>query len=260
MGKTNQGKTDSKESKKYLKIDDFDHEDLAELEREIYRRSLFKTAKFLLQMHDVNMTTHGDTIEALEELEYRRKGCPKALIVLPRGSLKSSVASIAFPVWRLLRDPNKRILIDSATYDLSTQLVSAIAQHLESPRVVGLFGTFKSRGDWSSKSLTIAQRTKILATPSIAAGGVGSPKVGSHFDSIICDDLNTDKNSTTPELRQKVFDHYRMNFAILDPGGDMALVGTRYSADDCIGRVLSDEIGVGEDGKFLPDYLKSDSN
>jgi hypothetical protein len=131
--------------------------------------------------------------------------------------------------------------------------VSAISQHLESPKVTELFGTFKSRGDWSSKSLTIAQRSKILATPSIVAGGIGSPKVGSHFDVIICDDLNIDKNSTTPELRQKVYDHYRMNFAILDPDGDMALIGTRYSSDDCIGRVLSEEIGR----DMLPDYLRA---
>lgn len=226
---------------------------LKELEREIYKKSLYRTAKYLLGFSDVNINTHGDMVRALEELEFRTNGIANALIVMPRGSLKSSISSIAFPIWRLLRDPNKRILIDSATYDLSTQLLSAIANHLESPPVTSLFGTFKTKGDWSSKSLTIAQRTKILATPSLVAGGIGSPKVGSHFDIIICDDINTDKNSATPELRQKVYDHYRMNFAILDPGGDFALVGTRYSADDCIGRVLSEEIGH----DLLPPYLRS---
>ncbi len=234
-------------------LDPLGDDRLKELEREVYRSSLYRTSKYLLGMSDINWRTHGEMIESLEELEFRREGIANALIVMPRGSLKSSVGSIAFPIWRLIRNPNRRILIDSATYDLSTQLVSAIAQHLESEAITSLFGSFRSKGDWSSKSLTISQRTRILATPSVVAGGIGSPKVGSHFDSIIMDDLNTDKNSTTPELRQKVFDHYRMNFAILDPGGDAALIGTRYSADDCIGRVLSEEIGK----DFVPDYLKA---
>lgn len=228
-------------------------EDAKELLRQTYKRSLYHTAKFLLGMTDVNLKTHGKMIHELEDLEFRTKGASSALIIMPRGSLKSSIGSVAFPIWRLLRDPNKRILIDSATYDLSTQLVSAIAQHLESSNIVGLFGAFKTKDDWSSKSLTIDQRTKIFKESSVVASGVGSPKTGSHFDMIICDDLNNEKNSATPELREKVYKHYQMLYAILDPGGDMAVIATRYSSDDVPGRILENEIG---DDK-LPEFLRA---
>ena len=234
-------------------LDQFGDEHFKELEREIYRKSLYHTAKYLLGMSDINWRTHGQMIRDLEELEFREKGIANALIIMPRGSLKSSVGSTAFPIWRLLRDPNKRILIDSATYDLSTQLVSAIAQHFESPSVTNLFGVFRTKDDWSSKSITIAQRTKILKESSVVASGVGSPKTGSHFDTIICDDLNNEKNSANPELMEKVYKHYQMNFAILDPGGDMAVIATRYAALDVPGAILINEIGV----DLLPDYLKS---
>lgn len=222
-----------------------------EMARRVFKQSLFHTCKYLLDMVDVNWKTHGDMINGLESLEFGKT--KNALIVMPRGALKSSIGSIAFPIWRLLRNPNRRILIDSATYDLSTQLVSAIADYLESPAVTGLFGTFRTKDDWSSKSITIAQRTKILKESSVVASGVGSPKTGAHFDSIICDDLNNEKNTATPELAEKTFKHYQMNFAILDPGGDCAVIATRYSSSDICQRILDNEIG----DSYMPDYLKA---
>ncbi len=243
---------DSRKSVKQI-LDPLGAHEEKEMARRVFKESLFHTTKYLLGMNDVNWATHGDLFEALEELEFRRKGIANALIILPRGCLKSSIGSIAFPIWRLLRDPNKRILIDSATYDLSTQLVSAISEYLESTAVTSLFGTFKTKDDWSSKSITIAQRTKVLKESSIVASGVGSPKTGAHFDCIICDDLNNEKNSATPELMEKVVKHYQMNYAILDPGGDSCVIATRYAALDVPGHILSNELGH----DMLPDYLKS---
>ncbi len=234
-------------------LDSLGDADLAEAQRRIFKQSLYHTAKYLLGMRDITWNTHGGMISDLEELEFRRKGIANALIVMPRGSLKSSIGSTAFPIWRLLRDHNKRILIDSATYDLSTQIVSAISEHLESQALTALFGEFKTKDDWSSKSITIRQRTKILKESSVVASGVGSPKTGSHFDIIICDDLNNEKNSATPELMGKVVKHYQMNYAILDPGGDSCVIATRYAALDVPGHILTNEIGV----DLLPEYLKS---
>lgn len=233
-------------------LDKHGHEALLEVERNVYKRSLYHTCKYLLGMGEVNVKTHGKMIKALEALLYS-PDIKNALIVMPRGTFKSSIGAIGFPIWLLINDFNKRIMIDSATYDLSTQFVTAIAQYLESEDLTRLFGNFKTRDDWSGRSLTIAQRTKILKEPSVFASGVGSSRTGMHPDVIIMDDLNTDRNSTTQELRAKVYSHYQMNFAILEPGGIAALIGTRYSSDDTIGRVLDAEIGM----DVLPDYLKS---
>ncbi len=237
-------------------LDPLGHAELMETKRRAFKESLYLTCKYLLGMSDLNKRTHSEMVKALEELEFREKKIANALIIMPRGSLKSSVGSIGFPIWRLLRDPNKRILIDSATYDLSTQLVSAISEYLESPKVVALFGTFKTKDDWSSKSITIAQRTKVLKESSVVASGVGSPKTGAHYDTIIMDDLNNEKNSATPEQMEKVVRHYQMNYAILDPGGDAAVIATRYAALDVPGHILSNEIGV----ESLPAYLRADRN
>ena len=70
--------------------------------------------------------------------------------------------------------------------------------------------------------------------------------MGQHYDVIIGDDYNSDKNSANPEQRKKVVDHYRMNLSILEPEGIYVIVGTRYAADDVIGHILTNEVIHGD--------------
>lgn len=203
---------------------------------ETYRKSLFATCKHLLGYEDVNWYTHGDLIESLEN-EAENK-----LEVMPRGTFKSSICTVAFPIWSLLRNPNRRILIDSEVYTNSKNFLREIKGHLESPKLTELFGSFKG-SQWSEGEITIAQRTKVYKEASITCGGIETIKVGQHYDLIIEDDLNSQNNSQTVEGRQKVIRHHQMNTAILDPGGTLVVVGTRYAADDVIGFILDTEIG-----------------
>jgi hypothetical protein len=224
-----------------------------EIARRVFNQSLFHTCKYGLSYEDINVRAHGDLIDALEAMTFGTDNIDSVLGVMPRGSLKSSICSVGFPIWRLNRDFNERIMLDSSVFELSSAFVTEIARRLEDGILPRLFGNYKTREDWSSRSLTIAQRTKVYKEPSIFASGVGSPKVGFHPTLIVHDDMNSDKNSTTPELRLKVFEHYRMNYAILEPGGHSVVVGTRYAADDLIGKILENEIGE----SMLPDYLKA---
>jgi hypothetical protein len=200
-----------------------------------YKSSLFATAKHLLGYKDITKNTHLGMIHALES-QKRRK-----LIVMPRGTFKSSIACVAFPIWLLMRDPNERILIDSEVYSNSKNFLREIAAHLESPKLTKLFGPWKG-GTWNEGEITVSQRTKIYKEASITCGGIGTIKVGQHYSWIIMDDLNSNNNSQTSEGRKKVTDHYRMNTAILEPNGGIALIGTRYATDDCLGFVMENEI------------------
>ena len=42
-------------------------------------------------------------------------GLKRALIVLPRGWLKTTVCSVSYPMWRAVRDPNIRVLLTQNT-------------------------------------------------------------------------------------------------------------------------------------------------
>lgn len=202
---------------------------------ERYRKSLYLTAKRLLDYQDINWRTHGEVIEVLEGPSTRK------LICIPRGCFKSSIGCVAYPIWRLLNQPNLRVLIDSEIYENSKNFVREIRGKLEGGLIQSLFGEFRS-SQWAEGSITIAQRTRILKEASITASGISANKTGQHYDLIIMDDLNSAKNSETHEQRQKVLNHYRMNTSILEPHGTMIIIGTRYSSDDVIGWILENEV------------------
>jgi len=200
-----------------------------------YTKSLYVTAKHLLGYRDVNKQTHGRVISILES-ESKRK-----LICIPRGCLKSSLASVAFPIWLLMRNPNLRILIDSELYTNSKNFLREIKGHIESNALTELFGPFKSQ-TWNEGEIIIKQRTKVFKEASITAAGIGTTKVGQHYDVIIGDDYNSQNNTNTPENAKKVSDHYRYNISILEPDGLYVIIGTRYSELDLIGHILTSEV------------------
>lgn len=214
-------------------------------EATLYRQSLYNTAKYLLGYKEITWDTHGPMIEALESAKKRK------LIVTPRGAFKSSLGVVAYCIWTLIRDPNARILIDSELYTNSKNFLHEIKQHLESERLTKLFGTFKSKKRWNESEIVIAQRTKKLKEASITCGGVETTKVGQHYFLIVMDDLNSGSNSASPEARQKVIQHFRMNLAILEPEGELVVIGTRYATDDIIGWIIENEIGYSETAKGL---------
>lgn len=201
------------------------------------RESIFFLARELLGFRDVNERTHKSTIMALESKK------PKKLICMPRGSLKSSLACVAYPIWRLINNPNDRILIDSELYTNSKNFLRGIKQHLEGPLLSSVFGDFKG-GVWNESEIVIAQRNKIHLEASITIGGIGCSKVGQHFNCIIGDDYCSPTNTNTPENAQKVVDHYRYNTSILEPGGTYVIIGTRYAETDIIAHILANEIGL----------------
>lgn len=202
---------------------------------EFFRQSLYLTAKILLGYKDLTWNTHGAVISALEADTIRK------LIVMPRGTFKSSLVSVAYPIWLLLRDPNLRILIDSELYTNSKNFLREIKGHLENEKMTRLFGKFRST-TWNEGEVIISQRNRNLKEASITCSGIGAEKTGQHYDVILMDDMNSPSNSNTPEGCQKVVDHYKYAAAILDPGGVLVLVGTRYSASDLIENVLQNEI------------------
>lgn len=205
--------------------------------RSEFQRSLYLTCRFLMGYRDINWHTHGGAIEILEDPSILRK-----LLVMPRGTLKSSLLK-GYCVWSMLRNPNIREMWDSHKFEHSCNEIKEIRNKLQDRLITLVFGEFKSDETWSTSEITIRQRTAIKREATLTASGIGANKVGSHFDLMIHDDMNTDKNSGTPELRKKIIDHYKLNTAILDPGGIIVVCGTRYAADDLIGWIIENQIG-----------------
>jgi len=203
------------------------------------KKSLLTFARYGLGYKDLNKRTHGRIISSLESNNERK------LICVPRGCLKSSLACVAYPIWLLLNNPNLRIFIDSELYSNSCTFLREIRGHLEGKLLSTIFGDFKSK-TWNESELIINQRTKVLKEASITAGGIGTRKIGQHYDFYIMDDMNSPDNTNTSEMADKVIQHYKLATSILENKGTMVVIGTRYSENDLIGHIIRNEIEVKE--------------
>lgn len=211
---------------------------IRELIKNQYANSLALTAIDLCGFSEIVPHCHGKMIRALEDMKTLRK-----LVVMPRGTFKSSIGSVAYPIWLLIRNPNLRILIDSEVYSNSITYLRLIKNIVLSDPFRKVCGDWEGPV-WNEGEITIKARNLPKKEASITCGGVETVKVGQHYDVIIGDDYNSPKNSNTPENRLKIIEHYRYNQAILDPGGIYVIIGTRYCSGDLIGNIIENEIEV----------------
>lgn len=197
--------------------------------------SLYYFTRDILGYEDLDASLHGELCEAVQERAERK------LILLPRGHLKTTVCTVAYPLWRLMLEPNTRIALISSTQSNATAYLREIKGHLAGrsylrftyPRVAP---PARSKLRWSSTEVTI-RRPKLYKESSIEAAGVGGTLVGKHFDLIVFDDVVTPENASTDEQREKLFDWYRHSLSLLEPGGEALVVGTRYHYHDLYGRL-----------------------
>ncbi len=196
----------------------------------------FFFAKQFLGYKDLEWDVHGQFIQVFESKATRK------IVVMPRGTFKSTLGSVAYPIWRLLRDPNLTILLDSELYSNSKNFLREIKHHFESAKMQQIFG-LQVGPKWDEGEIILKPRTKNIKEASITVGGLGTTKIGQHYACIIGDDYNSPQNSETPEKCQKVIDHVRYNLNILNPGGEYLFIGTRYAERDVIGWLLGDILG-----------------
>ena len=128
-------------------------------------------------------------------------------------------------IWRLLQNPDIRILIANNTWDNSRKFLDSIRAYLAPG---GMLSQFFGRFDtdrWNRDEIIVKQRKKILDAPTIATTGLEKEQTSQHYDLIIADDLVADQNVSTPEQRQKIKDYINSLFALLEPNGEIWVVG-----------------------------------
>src|SRR5437762_937323 len=165
----------------------------------------------------------------------------KKMILVPRGHLKTSVVTKAYSIQLLLRDPNIRILIANQVWDKAREMLYEIKQMLtDKSDLPKIFGPFVS-DRWREDDIVIRQRNKALAAPTIGTSGVEAELTSSHYDVIILDDLQGLQNYQTPEQREKVKRYYRSMMDLLEPGGLLIVIGTRWHLDDVYQYIIDEE-------------------
>lgn len=208
------------------------------LERSIYENDLYEFAR-ALGYTKVDWEVHEPILRVLESSSRCK------LIVVPRGCFKSTLCSVVYPVWRHVKNPNMRIIIDSELLTNSSKFLREIEGHLLGEFLTYSYGPLKTRDKtWNSTEIiTALKKDHSKKEASFTASGIGAQKTSQHYDLACLDDLSTPRNITTPESRQKVIDHYRYYTSLLDPDhGEKVIVGTRYHELDLIGWIIENEL------------------
>lgn len=173
------------------------------------------------------------------------------LLLMPRGTFKSSVVTIGFTLQFFLNEPDGRVLIDSETFSKAKAFFREIKWHLEQNEAYrevfrAIHGVFplstKNKMElWTDSELILACRKSPKKEPSISCAGVDVTKNGMHYDLIIADDLHSEKNVTNIEQIQQVIDHYKLAFSLLDPGKPLIIIGTRWHYSDLYQHIMDFE-------------------
>lgn len=160
------------------------------------------------------------------------------LILIPRGHLKSSYITIGYTMQSLIKNPNLRVLIANATWENSRKFLKEIKGKVITKAFTELYGRWNT-DHWNADEITIATRTRVYKEPSISTTGVEKVITGQHYDLIIADDLVSKENITTPDQVKKIIEYYESLIPILEVGGEIIVIGTRWHYQDLYGHIIS---------------------
>lgn len=234
------------------------------------RWDLFYLAKHILHYDLLDEEVHGDVCKYAESLypdhpeswtvpsekhgtgleDEFHAGNTNLLFLLPRGSLKTTLITISASIQATLNDPNIRILLDSETFSKSKAFLAEIKGHYEGNEELrevfkAIHGVYPNEGRkkellWSDSQINLACRTRPRKEPTYSCAGIDVTKNGMHYDLAICDDLHSETNVTNKEQIDKVKNHWKLIYSLLDPGRPLILIGTRWHFDDLYQLILDD--------------------
>lgn len=159
---------------------------------------------------------------------YLQHGPRRSMIEAYRGVGKSWITS-AYVCWVLLRDPDHKFLVVSASKERADGF-SVFTKRLisEMPMLKHLQPKHDQRSSNVAFDVGPAQAAH---APSVKSVGITGQITGSRANTIIPDDVEVPQNSDTVAKREKLAEQVKEFDAVLSPGGDIKYLGTPQTED-----------------------------
>jgi hypothetical protein len=171
-----------------------------------------------------------DPTEAQYEIaDYLQYGPKRRIVMAFRGVGKSWITA-AFVLWCLMRNPQEKMMVVSASEYKAAEFSTFTKQLIETlPLLSWLQARPKDGQRDSVLAFDVGPSTPAQA-PSVRAVGVTGQMTGGRATKVIFDDIEVPNNSETEGKREKLDNRAReMGGAILVPGGDSIGLGTPQS-------------------------------
>lgn len=147
----------------------------------------------------------------------------RLIVMAFRGAAKSWITA-AYVLWNLHRNPQLKIGVFSGSGRRSVNFVNFCLNLIAEVECLKYLRP-KPNQRQSSSSFDVGPSLPDQ-TPSVFAAGITAQIVGFRADIIVADDVETNKNSMTPDMREKLSDAVREFDAIIKPFGQIIFLGT----------------------------------
>jgi len=177
---------------------------------------------------------HESWCKELQDLSIKRK-----LDLEPRGTYKSTVKTMAYTLWRLINNPELRILIANATDRTAIGFLREIKSHITRNKMFKyIFGDWYNKKKWTEKGIVLKNRKGHKKDMSVVCSGIGGNVTGQHYDIIICDDLVNEKDRDYERFRERSIRYYEELISVLEPEGWLFVIGTRWHFFDLYNHII----------------------
>ena len=210
---------------------------------------LYFFAKAILGFNWLDKDIHLPLCRLLENYKANNR----LKITLPRGWLKTTLCSQAYPIWRVIRNPNFRVLLAQNTFTNSVAKLRVIKAIFEDNIIFKLLFPEllpTARCVWKSESLCV-NRPKAFDESTFEAAGVRTQVTSRHYDLVIEDDtvapdyneLGEQNICPTKEDINLAIGWHRLAVPLLTSPMDSQLlvVGTRWFEKDLLSWIEENE-------------------
>ena len=217
--------------------------------RELSKRDLYVFAKGVLGFDWLVPHIHLPVCNQLQ----RYKTLIRQGFILPRGWLKTTVCSEAYPLWRAIRDPNFRSLLVQNTFTNAVQKLGVIKKIVEQNELFrALFPEIlpNKTCTWKAEALCL-NRPGTYDTSTFEAAGVWTQVTSRHYDLITEDDTvapeldDLGESNLCPkkeDVDQAIGWHRLVTPLLVSPGESQNIVvGTRWFEKDLLSWVKANE-------------------
>ena len=171
------------------------------------------------------------TPNQIDMADYLQHGNQYRMIQAQRGQAKTTVTA-AYAVWRLINDPTTRTLIVSSGDKMAKEISNWIIQIINGMEELSCLRPDRAAGDRASvEAFDVHYALKgAEKSPSVACMGITGNMQGKRADVLIADDIESQKNSATAEMRERLI-HLSRDFTSINSKGDIIYLGTPQSVD-----------------------------
>jgi hypothetical protein len=205
-----------------------------------WREKYLKSKTFPHQKNLIDVIEGRDPSWLHPSMKYEKGiGDNRILLNIPPNHAKSMTVTVDYVTYKIVNNPNFRVLIVSQTQRLAADFLYAIKQRLTHPMYEELqqayaagVGFNTKTASWQATRVTFGDelRESSEKDPNLEAVGIGGQIYGKRADMIIIDDAVTLSNANDFERQIKwLTQDVRSR---LNPTGKLVVVGTRVAAVD----------------------------